>query len=322
MAKKTAIRQTFIPGYYLIHALGFLVPRCFLRWRLGCVLRSAEKRPDSGSIADRVEYYNKLQQITPLPSDSPRLCELKKGKSGSRYFIDARQYTRWFSGKLRWRYIFGDVTTVPPCPAIVKSRPLQPDNANSVLMKLNRVRHYVFVDDAVPFRAKKDRAVFRGQINYKPQRQLFMEKFFGHPMVDAGIIAPQPEYPAEWSRGFMTIPQQLGYKFVMAVEGIDVASNLKWIMSSNSVAVMPRPTCETWFMEGRLVPDYHYIEVQPDFSDLEDRLRHYIAHPEEAEAIARNANEYVAQFRDRRRERLISLLVLEKYFRMTGQRGG
>ena len=105
----------------------------------------------------------------------------------------------------------------------------------------------------------------------------------------------------------------------MALEGNDVASNLKWVMSSNSIAVMPRPTCETWFMEGKLIPNYHYIEIKPDFTDLEERLKHYIEHPEEAQQIIEHAHEYVAQFRNPRREKLISLLVLDKYFRMTGQ---
>ena len=73
-------------------------------------------------------------------------------------------------------------------------------------------------------------------------------------------------------------------------------------------------------MEGTLKPDYHYIEIRPDFSDLEDKLRYYIEHPEEAEAISRHANEYVEQFKDKERERLISLLVMDKYFRMTGQK--
>ena len=39
----------------------------------------------------------------------------------------------------------------------------------------------------------------------------------------------------------------------------------------------------------------------------------------EAEAIARHAHEYISQFRDKKRERLISLLVMQKYFRCTGQ---
>ena len=90
-------------------------------------------------------------------------------------------------------------------------------------------------------------------------------------------------------------------------------------MSSNSIAVMPRPLFETWFMEGRLIPNYHYIEVKPDFSDLLERMDYYSAHPEEAEAIIKHAHEYVDQFRNSRRERLISLLVLKKYFMGVGQ---
>ncbi len=66
----------------------------------------------------------------------------------------------------------------------------------------------------------------------------------------------------------MSLYDHLHYRYIMALEGNDVATNLKWIMSSNSIAVMPRPTCETWFMEGRLIPNYHYIEIADDFHDL------------------------------------------------------
>ena len=72
-------------------------------------------------------------------------------------------------------------------------------------------------------------------------------------------------------------------------------------------------------MEGRLIPNYHYIEVKPDFSDLLERMDYYSAHPEEAEAIIKHAHEYVDQFRNSRRERLISLLVLKKYIMGVGQ---
>ena len=70
---------------------------------------------------------------------------------------------------------------------------------------------------------------------------------------------------------------------------------------------------------GRLIPNYHYIEIKPDFSDLEERIAYYTAHPDEAIEISRHANEYVSQFFDKKREKLISLLVLQKYFRKTGQ---
>lgn len=144
-------------------------------------------------------------------------------------------------------------------------------------------------------------------------------KFFGHPLVDCGNTAEKSDLPKEWSAPLITLYDHLKYKFVISLEGTDVASNLKWVMSSNSVAVMPRPKYESWFMEGRLQPGVHYIEIKDDYSDLEDKIQYYSTHVEEAEAIIRNAHAFVEQFRDKEREELISILVLEKYFRHTKQ---
>ena len=90
-------------------------------------------------------------------------------------------------------------------------------------------------------------------------------------------------------------------------------------MSSNSLAVMPKPKFETWFMEGTLIPDYHYVLINDDYSNLEEKLNYYINNPAKAEQIIKNANEYVAQFKNKPLEDLISLLVLKKYFVKTNQ---
>ena len=84
----------------------------------------------------------------------------------------------------------------------------------------------------------------------------------------------------EWIKGHISEYDHLGYKFIMCLEGNDVATNLKWVMSSNSLAVMPKPVYETWYMEGRLIPNYHYVEIKPDYSDLEERIQYYIDHPD------------------------------------------
>ena len=168
----------------------------------------------------------------------------------------------------------------------------------------------------MPWRNKTDRAIFRGKIAGKEQRLEFIRRWFGNPRIDAGVIDKDMK---EWTKPKLTIPEHRPYRYIMSIEGNDVASNLKWVMSSNSIAVMPRPLFETWFMEGRLIPNYHYIEVKPDFSDLLERMDYYSAHLEEAEAIIKHAHEYVDQFRNSRRERLISLLVLKKYFMGVGQ---
>lgn len=63
----------------------------------------------------------------------------------------------------------------------------------------------------------------------------------------------------------------------------------------------------------------HFVEISDDYSDLEEKLEYFIAHPKDALEIIHNAHEYIAQFRDKKREDIISLLVLEKYFYYTGQ---
>ena len=202
----------------------------------------------------------------------------------------------------------------------MKSRPIKGNNANSVLLKLDRVRHFLFVNDRLKFTEKADKVVFRGLIGQfdsntlKQNRYDFVKKFFGNPRFNIGVIDKGFN---EWYTEKMTIREHLSYKFIMALEGNDVASNLKWIMSSNSIAVMPRPTYETWFMEGTLIPDYHYIEVKADYSDLEAKIDYYISHPDEAQSIINHAHEYVDKFRNPRRECIISMLVLDKYFRTT-----
>lgn len=305
--------------YLLKNYLSLLVPNSLYRHKLERKLSEADTRADKEYITSRVDYYCRLQPGSHLPADAP--CIGKRDKRWHKvYWFDTRECTRWFPPTLKWVFRPGDINFIPPVPSIVKSRPIAGDNANGVILKLNKVRHFIFVNDSIPFREKKDMAVFRGKVKDKPQRVDFFEKHFHNPMCDLGDISRHYAEHAEWHVEKMTIADHLRYKFILALEGNDVASNLKWVMSSNSVAVMPRPTCETWFMEGTLIPNYHYIEIKSDFSDLDERLCHYMQHPEEAEAIIEHAHEYVEQFKDKEREQLISLLVLDKYFKMTGQK--
>ena len=307
------------PLYFVRNGVRRAVPQSWLRKQLAAVLSSLDGRPDKDYILSRVDYYNKLIGKIALPAGAPSLGDFKLKGNKSSYFFDSYEYTRWFDPSLHWEYLFGDVIHVPEVPTIVKSRPIAGDNANSVLLNLDKHRHFTFLDDRIPFREKQDKSIFRGHIIGKPHRIRFMEMYYGHPACDAGIISPDPAFPAEWVKPKISFRDHLEYKFILAIEGNDVASNLKWIMSSNSLAVMPKPKYETWFMEGSLFPGYHYVEIRSDYADLEEKMSHYSSHPDEAEAIIANAHAYIDQFRNKKRERLISLLVLDKYFNRTGQ---
>lgn len=67
-------------------------------------------------------------------------------------------------------------------------------------------------------------------------------------------------------------------------------------------------------MEGALKSGHHYVELRNDFSDLEEKIDYYSTHTDEALAIIKNAHDYVAPFRDSKRELLIELLVAQRYF--------
>jgi len=293
-----------------------------LKRRLHQKIGALERRSDKQYILERVHYYNKLPFLgTEMPSY--HLKKLKGHRFNSAlksvYFFDTHEYTRWFDEDLHWQYLEGDITEVPRVPTIVKSRPVGQGNQYAVLLNLDKIRHFVFLKDDIPFKDKMNKSIFRLAITGKPHRIAFMEKYFGSGLCDAGTISRDPSIPPAWIKPRISLYDHLQYKFILAIEGNDVATNLKWIMSTNSIAVMPRPTYETWFMEGSLIPDFHYIEIKRDFSDLEERLQHYIDHPDKAEAIIANAHHYIKQFKDKKREDLISLLVLKKYFIQTGQ---
>lgn len=302
--------------YYTKAVFRLLVPNVFCRFRLNRMIDRAAKRVDYDIIMDRVDYCNRLEGMNALSENATLIADhtYKNKKGQSVYFFDTYEYTRWFPVTYRWRYLPGDIIRIPDYPTIVKSRPIMGQNANSILLNLNKVRHFVFLKDKIPFSKKEDRVIFRGKVGVKPGRKEFMAMYIDHPMCDLGDISRDSPHPITWQKPGKTLYAHLNYKFIMALEGNDVASNLKWIMSSNSIAVMPKPNYETWFMEGRLIPDYHYIEIKPDYTDLEERLRYYIEHPDAAQKIINHAHEYVAGFQNKKREKLISLLVLKKYF--------
>jgi len=276
------------------------------------------KNYDTDYIKKRINYYNKLEENISLSDYVKSLESFKMRKKNKTYFFDTYEYSRYFSHDLRMDFKFGDVTFVPEEPAIVKSRPIKSDNSNSVILNLDKVRHFTFLNDKRDFLQKKDLLVSRNEVN-QVHRIKFLEMYVNHPLCNIGKINNDGKYP-HLLKARMTFDEQLEYKFILCLEGNDVASNLKWVMSSHSLAVMPLPKYETWYMEGTLIPNYHYILIKDDYSDLEERMEYYMSHPKEALEIINNANQYVEQFKIRQREDLLSLLVLEKYFYKTNQK--
>lgn len=307
--------------YYLKACTNILTPHFILKVRKQCFLKKYYSKYNNDALQFRLNYYNKLKENKLLTEKATNLAthKLKSVNYSKVYYFDSYEYTRYFPKNLNWKFAPGDITDLQQEPTIVKSRPISQNNENSVLLKLNKIRHFIFVNDKRKFEDKTPKILFRGAAHGKPIRQKFIEMYVNNLMCDVKDTAKDSINPIDWQSKPISIKKQLKYRYIMAIEGNDVASNLKWIMSSNSIAVMPRPKYETWFMEGTLIPNHHYIEIKDDFSDLIERVNFYEQNPELAKNIIKNANEYVKQFKDKKREKLLGILVMKKYFEKTGQ---
>ena len=299
---------------YNLRNLGrYCIPNYFCRKKLESKL-SLFKNYDKSAINARLNYYNKLENPYCTNDKFIKIKDFTLGNNyrPHTYFWDTYQYTRYFNPENKLAFTFGDVTHIPEFPQIVKSRPIAGNNKNSILLNLDKRRHFIFVKDTNKFEDKQNLLIGRGGI-YQKHRELFYEKYFHHPLCNLGHVGHKDVHP-EWRADTLPIHRHLNYKFILCLEGNDVASNLKWVMSSNSIAVMPKPKYETWFMEGKLKGNVHYIEIKDDYSDLEEKLNYYSEHTKEALDIINNAHKFIAEFRDPNKEDLIALLVLQKYF--------
>jgi hypothetical protein len=299
--------------YYLKNIFKLSIPDSYYRGKLNALLQISDEY-----IKQRVNYYNRVETNFSLSNELLTIKEFQEIEKRKTYYFDLLEYLRYFNKNLKISYLFGDITTIPKEPTILKSRPIEGKNENSILLKLNKVRHFIFVDDKIAFEEKKDMLVWRGKC-YVEHRQEFIKKFYDKSYCNVGQTNTKKEQNVPWQKEKMQLSEQLKYKFILAIEGNDVASNLKWVMSSNSIAFMPKPKYETWFMEGTLIANYHYVLLKDDFSDLEEKIEYYSKNIEESLQIIKNANAYTEQFKDKKREDLISLLVLNKYFEKSNQ---
>jgi hypothetical protein len=300
-------------AYYARNIALDVMPKALFRQNLEKILGDIGNY-DVANIVDRVSYYNKIGKYIDIDERSPAISQISLKKSF--YYYDMKEHARYFPPDFRLNYEFGDVRVVPDVAMFVKSRPIHARNENSLVMKLEKFRHFYFPPDINRFEDKRPIAVWRGG-EHNPKRVALMNSFRGHRLCDVGYTHVPPSDPRH--SAFLRPTEQMAYKYVISIEGNDVATNLKWILASNSLCIMPAPVYETWFMEGRLRPDEDYVRVADDFADLEDKILYYERHPAEAQEIIRNANRHAAQFLDEPLEQLVSLLVMYKYFIATRQ---
>ena len=261
----------------------------------------------------RLDACCQLSQHYQLPNQAAMSHELTF-KNFSYYVGDLlRVLTPRFLDR-RFMKEFGDVTWVPASPAFVKSRPISNGNQNSVLLPLDARRHLIFPSDPYDFNMKLSKIVWRGA-STQMHRQRFLSQSHGLACCDVGDPSLPKDHPHHQKR--LGIYEQMRFKYLVSIEGNDVATNLKWIMNSNSLCLMPKPRYETWFLESQLQAGVHYVELEDDYGNLQAVFDYYEQHPDKAMQIIHQAQAYTAKFKDATSERLLTQCVAAKYFQWT-----
>jgi hypothetical protein len=229
------------------------------------------------------------------------------------------------SNSIYFYFKFGDIFVESNVFCFTKSRPIH--SKYNILLNLNKPRHWGTdffeakrVD--IPFHQKKNKVVWRGSSTGKKHnllRDQLVCKFqhFDSNRIDikySNLVQGYENTNNQYILSSLSIKDLLQCKFILSIEGNDVATNLKWIMNSNSLVFMPKPKMVSWFMEDHLLPFVHYIEIDDDFHDLEEKYNWCMNHLSDCETIIKNANQYVQQFLNQDTEQYITTQVVKTYF--------
>lgn len=214
-------------------------------------------------------------------------------------------------------------------PTITSTAPVPDPDGNSVIVRMYRDRYEGAVvnvrSNDLPFSAKKDVLVWRGSArchrnaaHFKNRsRNLFVQKYgnVADKRFDVGYAGADVRgVPHSQLRDHLSLTQQLQYKFIMVIDGVDVASDMEWAMASNSVPFMLSCKVQRWGLHSWLQPWKHYVPIDDDFSDLPTKLDWAISNPALAEEIANNGKDFIHEFDDKNRENRINAAVLVAYF--------
>jgi hypothetical protein len=205
----------------------------------------------------------------------------------------------------------GDYTGIP---MITKTRSVGCDNFCLIMM--NSPRHFDLIKTVrmhdIPYNRKRDCIMWRGSSTGYPkyddngkqttQRYNLVSRYYMHDKdkINVGFNSLCQHFKSneynKFKKPFVSVQDMLKYKFLLSIEGNDVASDLKWKLSSNSLVIMPKPTCISIICENLLEPWVHYVPVKDDFSDLDKIYEWCLNNEAKCLEIIGNANKYIKMF--------------------------
>jgi len=245
------------------------------------------------------------------------------------YFKDLYNYLKIYNEEtgeknIECLFYFGDSVRFKDIPCFIKAKTINSKDY-SVLLNLNTERHIGMLNDIpkldIPFNKKINSVLWRGTdtaYNDNDKRSEIILKYQHCKNTNIDIKFTKFVNKRDLSKykiaKKMSIDEMLKYKFLLSLEGNDVATNLKWILLSNSVVLMSKPTKCSWFMEDMLIPFTHYVPLNDDCSNIEEMYNWCMDNLDKCKVISQNATNYMKIFLNNDNEKYIINKVLKEYF--------
>lgn len=139
----------------------------------------------------------------------------------------------------------------------------------------------------VPWEQKQSRAFWRGK---STGTNLECEPYNLRTKV-ASVLQDNPNADVQFGQG-TSIQTFLNYKYLLVVDGTCIASSLQWTFGSGSVPILVTHPDNDWWFKRYIEPMKHYVPVNYDLSDLDDKLNWLLTYDDKAQEIAANAMQF------------------------------
>ncbi|TVY17332.1 Protein O-glucosyltransferase 1 [Lachnellula arida] len=171
---------------------------------------------------------------------------------------------------------------------------------NDVVGAYEQIRREIAINE-MDFADKKKQVVWRGALNTNSIRKNLLSVTANKDWADVEAmqwIDTNSTAGNGVTSNSIPIPGHCQYQFVIQTEGNSYSGRGKYLQNCNSVVIMHK---RTWLEPHHPLlipsgPSQNIVEVETDFSDLEEKISFLLQNPKQAQRIAKNG---IDAFRDR-----------------------
>ncbi|EME45546.1 hypothetical protein DOTSEDRAFT_71301 [Dothistroma septosporum NZE10] len=168
----------------------------------------------------------------------------------------------------------------------------------------------------LPFSKKIPKIVWRGNTGFNSVRPALLELTAGKEWADMKNV----DWTAETQVNRIHQDSYCNYSMTVNTEGITYSGRLKYLLNCNSLTFVHDMEWTTYWYH-LLEPqgaDQNYVPVSRDWHDLEEKVRHYLGHPDEAEKIIRNSiSTFRSKYLTRAAESCYTRQLIQSYASVT-----